>query len=372
VLSVINNKTIYNEIEYVYSIAAIISVLFELGIRNNLLYEYKDSQNTDKLINDVTSYFGFQVVIYSIFGCFLSVYCVITGSGTWLALYVFVRSIVNYFTSFFNLLYRLVDTPSRIFIYSIAINLLTTIISLLFWISFDYIDIHVFFICQSFFVIFLAIYSCKYVSTETLLGIKQYLARSIKYAWPITMNIFLFMIINNYGKLYARNFLTADEMTHISLVQRLSLFVQLAHTSAAGYLSKRLFLDKSNKIDIKLLALYSTMVFGGTLVTILTIPFLRFFKGELYLTFDTVTFLLIGYTIAWCYGSYFELYLNKYNKNILLPLFTGLSTTVFLIVAHSGVFEPLLNISMGMFIAMLVNFTLILFSILKLEKSSHA
>lgn len=371
ILSVFGDKTIYNDIEYVYSLSAIMLVILDFGITNNLLYEYRSTDDEDKLVNRVVSYFRIQILFYLLISISLLIYSVITGKGEELLFYVMVRAIYSYFISFYNLYFRLVDKPSKIFLYSIVTNLLTIITCVIFWINTKKIDTHIFFAVQTIFVVFLGAYFFRKFSKYDFAGLMKYVVKSVKYAWPIILNVFLFMIINNYGKLYARNYLTPDEMTHISLVQRLSLFVQLAHGSAAGYLSKRLFLDKCNKINIKILILYSIMLFGGALVTFMSIPFIWYFKKDLCLNLDSVTLLLIGYTIAWCYGAYFELYLNKYNKNFFLPIFTGVSAVIFICLVHFGPFQPLINISLGMFVSMAINFILILFTVIKIERFQH-
>jgi len=189
---------------------------------------------------------------------------------------------------------------------------------------------------------------------------RAYLKKALAFAWPIILNSFLFMFINNYGKIYARNFLSQEEMFQLSFVQRVALFIQLMHLSLIGYLSKRLYIDRRIGINPRLTLVYSIMLAGAVMAVIAFFAGLRIFHVPFAVELNLVTFLIIGFTVAWCYAGYFEMYVNRMNKNRYILLFSALSALVFIAVLLLPSARPLVTIALSMQAGMLVNLVLIL------------
>ncbi|MCX6827212.1 MAG: hypothetical protein NTV06_08135 [candidate division Zixibacteria bacterium] len=361
VLYIFEDKATYNEIEYIYSIAAIAGVLIELGVKNYFLYAYKEASDRDRLVTNVRDIFFLQFALYAGLGTIIIV-PMLWMKVQWTIAYFFIlaRTLFMYFLSFFAIYYRLIDKPSRIFISSICVNAGTILLLLVAHRWFEKIDLLYFFAGQMLLVAGVVFYFVFRRVKINLLDMTKFIRRSLFYAWPIVLNIFLFMFINNYGKVYARNFLSADEMFQISFVQRLALIIQLAHSSAAAYLSKHIFIDVNDGVNTKIFSLYSIAMFVSTGLVFAALWGINILKLKETVNIDLVTILIVIYTIAWCYTAYFELYVNKMNKNKFILAFSLVSAILFLAVLHFAWSQPLVNITLAMTISMLCNLSLML------------
>ncbi len=330
VLYLFQNKLIYNDLEYIYSVAAIAAIIIELGVRNYFLYAYRESSNREQLVHHVKSLFLFQFLVYSVLSLIiLATVGFVTANLTFIYFYIIVRTLSTYLISFFTIYYRLVDKPSRVFMISLSLNISTILLLLAAKYYFHEINLMYLFVMQ--FVLCLAAV-LYFLTTKAHIAIGDFLNHAkpaLKYSWPIILNLFLFMGINNFGKLYARNFLGTEDMFQISFIQRLALFIQLAHLSASSYYSKSIFISPVNKVDRKVLTLYSGMIFSSVAAVFIILTALHAIKPEMAVNIGWITIFIIGYTMVWCYTAYFELYVNRLNMNKYILLFSGISVLSF-------------------------------------------
>ena len=354
VLYVFKDRGVYNEIEYVYSIATIVAILIELGVRNYFFYAYKEAGDRTQLVRDVRGYFALQFALYTVLSTAVLIVCWLTGTGL-TAVYVFIviRSLYLYLVSYFAVYYRLVDTPSKVFALSISVSILTVALILVAQYYLQSVSLVYFFVSQALLVILAASY---FVFSHWEIGMRRllnYVKASLAFSWPIIIHLFLIMFVNNYGKVYARNFLTEGEMFHLSFVQRAALIIQLAHVSAMGYFSKSLYVDAKNRLNVRIFAVYSFML---ALSAVAAFVFLKLFGMVMTMPeikIDLVAWMLIVYTIVWCYASFFELYFGKMNKTKYIPLSSAVAAIVYLVLIGIEGESRLVVIASGMLISML-------------------
>ena len=82
-----------------------------------------------------------------------------------------------------------------------------------------------------------------------------------------------------------------------------------------------LFID--NKLVVGILAIL--LVFGG-------LAAIKFLNLSFTVDINVVTVLIVTYTVAWCYVAYFELYINRMNKNLYILLFSAVAALIFVTV----------------------------------------
>jgi hypothetical protein len=354
VLYVFKDRGVYNEIEYVYSIATIVAILIELGVRNYFFYAYKEAGDRTQLVRDVRGYFALQFALYTVLSTAVLIVCWLTGTGlTTVYVFIVIRSLYLYLVSYFAVYYRLVDTPSKVFALSISVSILTVALILVAQYYLQSVSLVYFFVSQALLVILAASY---FVFSRWEIGMRRllnYVKASLAFSWPIIIHLFLIMFVNNYGKVYARNFLTEGEMFHLSFVQRAALIIQLAHVSAMGYFSKSLYVDAKNRLNVRIFAVYSFML---ALSAVAAFVFLKLFGMVMTMPeikIDLVAWMLIVYTIVWCYASFFELYFGKMNKTKYIPLSSAVAAIVYLVLIGIEGESRLVVIASGMLISML-------------------
>jgi hypothetical protein len=361
ILYVFKDKAIYNEIEYIYSIAPIAVTVIELGVKDYFLYAYRQSDDRDSLIKNVKGWFLLLLTAYQLLGAVLLSIAALSGLESSLTcVYILVRTIYIFFLSFFTVYYRLVDRPAKVFTFSISVNLVTLIILAAAKFVPGSIDLVYLFVSQAVLCVATLAYYASQRSQIILSGLTGYVKRSLAFAWPIIANLFLSMFISNYGKMYSRNFLSQNEMFHISFVQRTAIFIWLAHASLVGYLTKRIFLDLKAGIDRRVLVLYSTIIVTCVGLVFAFLLTLNFLQVSIAVEINAVTFLIVGFTVVWCYVSFFELYINRINKNKYILLFSTVAAVIFLSILLLEPGPRLYSISLGMFVSMLCNLSLVL------------
>jgi O-antigen/teichoic acid export membrane protein len=359
VLYIFKDKALYNRIEYVLSFSAVIGIAVELGMRNYMLYAYKESKEREKIVREVKGHFFTLFFLYFIVSLVLAIFLPFDLSRRNLDL-IAARTLFSFFLSFFTIYFVVADAPSKVFIFSYLINISTLVIILLTKALGSNPDILYFFLSQIVLNLILFAYILRNFSLVNFRGLFSYLKKSLSYSWPIIINLFLFMVINNYGKIYAFKFLSREEMFQISFVQRIALIIQLAHASSSTYLSKSIYVDESKGVNRMVLRRYTTAIILSSSLAVIIILALDKLFPSMSVRFDMNSIFLILYTIAWCYSAFFELYINKMNRNKVIPVFTLISTMVFLGLPYLFKAHDITSISLAMFVGMLINLGLML------------
>lgn len=360
ILYITKDVQVYNNIEYIFSVANITIVILEIG-RIYLFYGYKIAENREIFLQKAKNYFLFLQLIYSIAGLILWPFISQLESPLGiLYYYIVIRCLYMLFINFYNSYFRLVETPSRIFLYSIPINIITIILIYLFFRLKWGITLEMFFLPQcmvSLGSVLLFLFRFKWKWT---LGLISYIRDGILFAWPIILNALIVSFVNNYGKIYAYNFLSESEMYSFSYVLRIAMIIQMAHASVLAYYSKEIYISVKKGFDKSILQLYSLFIGIAVILSVIFIlTFNRFLSTE-QIRIDVTFFLILLYVLLWCFQAFFEIYYNKTNNNKFILLYSLIGGGVYLLLILGLGVKGIKSLSIYMLISVLVNFVLIL------------
>lgn len=362
ILYLFDDKKTYNEVEYIFSIASLLFVFLELGIKPYYFYAYKNSENKTKLISEIKGSINLLVWIYTVvlivsFGLHFSELVHMKA----LYFFIAIRAVYLFLSSFLNYHYRLLDNPSWIYPITISINIGSIGILLIEKIvNLSYNLLFLFFLFPFTFIILYAIKNIKDFNLKILKSFFSILKKAIYYSWPIILNILLISFMNNYGKIYAYEYLNEDAMFQISFALRLSLIIHLAHASALGYLSKNIYINYTPKMFWKNFLLYSKMIGVVVCLALFGIFVTKFFGVLDQFQITLATLLIFIYVIIWCYQSYFEIYYNRIGKTKHVLSFSIISACLFFISIYIFKVDSILKISSVMVVSAFVNFMLIM------------
>lgn len=358
VLHLLDDKDLYNSIEFVYSISSIAIIFLDGGLRSYYFYAYKESSNGDQLIAEVKSLFDRLISIYILLVLTFGIISYSMNLGYELYFIIAVRAIYLLISSFLNYYYRLIEKPLHIYKFTIlsSIGMILVIV-----------------ICKFFNVqANLTLLFLPFILLEVILLIwnnkkginlsidKSLLKKSMIFSWPIIINVLLVTIVNNYGKIYAYQFLSEEEMYQLSFTLRISLIIQLAHASVYGFLGKKIYTNKTyagiKKIFLEYLVFLVVAMAGA--VGLLLIYFEVEYDGEQFSIFWPGIYL---YTMLWCLQGFFEGFLSKHNRNKNLLIYSGISSSIFvLLLVYFGNTITVNLIILCMIVFVVVNFSLIL------------
>ena len=245
-------------------------------------------------------------------------------------LFILIRSIYALTVAFYSYYFRLIDDPSKIYKYSLSVSLLTLFfVGCIYLLSIN-IELLYFFLFQIILIVYFI-----YVGKRSVLNFKfskfiLYAKEAINYSYPIMINLIMITVITQFGKVYAYNFLSINDMTVLSFIQRISLILVLFHSSLSGFYAKKLFTSNDINVHKKIFRLYFSVI---SAVSFLIFISLYFSIGLGYLQVDVLlVFVMLLSTFIWCITAYFELYFNRDNKNKYVPLVTLIGFVVFIMV----------------------------------------
>lgn len=328
VLYFYKDQNIYNDIEYVFSVASIFVIFLDFGINTYYFYGFKESKDRSSFIEKVRHYFGISIVMYMIIGLLLFPISFFFKQVNFLIFFVCIRILYLLFLNFHASYFRLKDSPSKIYWYSIPINLLTIALvvvlkntsnSILFW----------FFIPQLLLLCISSYYFIRFIKFIDVKEFKLFMKEAILFSWPIILNVSLIAYVGNFGKIYAYNYLSSDEMYQISYTLRISLIIQMAHTSIISFYSKAIYEDDSSSFNFNILKKYIIFLSVALFLFFGFILIMNQLKIVTPINLDVANLLIVIYTLLWCFRSYIELYFGKHNKNKVILIISVVSTSLF-------------------------------------------
>lgn len=317
-----SDKLLFNNIEYIYSIASLAMIFFELGLKNYLFYGYKINRDKDKFLYEIKLLYNFLILVYTLI---LIIAFLSTKLTSLLIPFFGIRLIFSMLSTFYFSYFRLKDKPSIIFYYTVPVNLLTFILIYFNTSSNHNLSLYHIYILPFLSIILFNLYQLK----NTILKGKntQYILKALQFSLPVMINLLLMGLINQFGKLYAYNNLDINEMFDLSLIQRISTIIVLIHASIVGFFTKKLFMSKSLIEHKNIFKLYFfTILFTALSIYlfILAANNINILDINIYL----LNIFLIG-TMIWCYNAYFELYFNRSNKNRYIPMISLFAFTAY-------------------------------------------
>ncbi|MGF1730517.1 hypothetical protein [Photobacterium kasasachensis] len=325
VLFLVNDVELFNKIEYIYSLSAFLVIFLDFGVKNYLFYGYRNSNNrcdflaqTQRFTYIITSFYIAIVFLLAAISLLD-----IAEIDVLLFVFVFIRVTYSMLTVLMGYFYRLINTPSKIFNYTITVSILTMVILAVYSILEWKVNLLVFFTFYIAIIIAYCTFNFNLIKSFDYLESSQLVKSAIRYSYPLMINLVMVTVINQFGKVYAYNFLSSDDMMSLSVVQRITLIITLVHSSILGYFSKNLFVNDSKKSHYKIFSFYFALMLL-VICVILALYQVNSMFNVLEITISNVYLsLMLLATLLWCITAYFEVYYNKFNKNKLIPLITS-------------------------------------------------
>jgi hypothetical protein len=370
ILFIIKDKELYSFVEVAFSYATLIMIVLELGVSNYLFFGYKNSEDRELFLMKSIINFKFLLVIYFLFSCLLFVSIKLYDENL-LVLFVIViiRTLFTFYLKFFSNIYRLRDKPAGIYL----ISIITNAVSFLLLILANYFvwpDKLFYFFLPSLLLIVGVSFNFVFFefSSFKLNDFKEFLNKSLRYSWPIIINVLAMSYMNNYAKIYAFEHLSQEEMVQISYIMRIGLIIQLTHAAFSSYFSKSIFMDSSSTFNFKFFKQYTVvLIVALMLVTGIMAATNFLFSAQLYIPLITSTFLFLVYILLWCFVGYLEIYFGIKNANRMVLYFSIASSVIYTFMLKFGGEINVFKLSLYMVISAVVNLLLVIFGLYKLK-----
>tara|TARA_B100000674_G_C37900370_1_gene943417 strand:+ start:401 stop:1597 length:1197 start_codon:yes stop_codon:yes gene_type:complete len=315
VLMLSNNVELYNQIEYVFSISAVLVVFIDFGLISEMFFGYKNVVEKKKFLFQRRSEFNLLIFIY---GTIISL-LILIGKLDWLYILILIKSVFIILNNFFNNYYRLNDKIIKSFLFSIPIHITSYLFILIYFLANNKVEIEIVFLNL---FIGLGVYYLAIITKKNgdILKLFNTIVSTLRYSFPLIINFFFISVINHFGKIYSYNFLSDSHMYEISVIQRLSSILLLLHTSIYSYYAKSLFNSNNLQVHKSIFSSYVTTQLIFSILIFLSVYTVQYFI-EIGISLFLLKIYLLGVLIRCC-ASYFEVYFNSHNKNSLIPFLT--------------------------------------------------
>jgi len=368
ILFIVTDKSLYTLIEVAFSYATIALVLIELGLSNYLFRGYKEADDKKVFIENAKDLFRGMLAIYSLITLMICSYLYLNGSE-FLILFSLtaVRALFTFYVNFYSNIYRLTDRPSRIYLFTIAVNLSSVLLLIIAYRA-GMKNSLLFFYLPS--MVLILAFCFRLFSDASRWNFNRFvglLKKALAFSWPIMANVLAMSFINNYGKIYAFGHLSEAETVQISYILRIGLIVQLGHTAFASYFSKSLFMDQSETFDFKIFRQYALIIFLSILAVVMLILITNsWFGSPIKVPFEVSTFLFLFYIVLWCFVGYLEIYFGVKSANRLILYYSVTSSAVYIFLLKISTNIDLLKLSIFMAVAGIVNIVLVIAGLIRL------
>lgn len=316
ILKLFHNNDLYNQVEYILSISIILGSLLDFGLSKYFFYGYRNDEDKNKFVKEIeTGYlimFALQtaiVVIALIIYPFASYEIIIVWSC------ILIRGIFLAFTNFKLNIYRLTDNAAKIFYISIPVSIISIIILVAAYhhsknVGFYFMGIFIF---ELLYIIYhFRNFKQRSISWDTMKGL---MVSSFKFAWPTVINTFVLSYVLNYGKIYAYNYMSKDNMTTLALMQRFMVVTLLAHSSAAAFFTKEIFAEGEIVLGWKLVRSYTEIMIGSIVMLVAGVWVNNFFHFVTQVQLNATFFLLLAFYVSNCYSAFIGTYFSVLNTN---------------------------------------------------------
>ncbi len=366
ILIVFDDKQTYNVIEYIYSIAAIVVVFIDVQ-RYYVFYGYRKSDDRDAYVKDSKAFFCVLNFCFVIIGLFTFLGISLVKGWQIYILYIAVRSLYLSGISYYNYHYRLIDTPNKIFKISISIAGGTILVLLLGKFFESEKLLFIFFLLPFCWVLYVVFMGVKILLKSNIKYFQKYFFAVLKYSWPIILQILCYSIVNSYGKIYAFNNLSQQDMYVFSYTMRISLVIFMIHTSFWAYYNKRIYLE--GLISNKIMKWYLFFLLLACAFSIVVVAVWNSFFISKEIPIDITFLLLMGYTFCYSCKSCYEMYFSIWNKNIILLAFYFVYCLMYILLLLLFETITLRNLAMAMFISTLF-FFIVLYCYVTIHKKN--
>lgn len=319
VMKVIKKPEIYNSIEYVISLSILLSIFIDLGLKNYLIYFARQLGHKERAILLSISAFKilFGLHVLAILGVLCSSYFFQDAD-----LYLVSLAIAR--ASALTIIGLSMQTMilSGYSAFSLVLSLVNWILCGLCFLapsSFSTLGITTLFFTGSFLIVLSSIFFV-FIADLKLEMRKSFshLSESLQWGWPILLSAAAGMAVANVSKIYAFNDLSIEESVAFSFWMRIFSLIQLTHVAVISVLVIQIY-DSSHK---GILWGNFQRYINCILVIALFVVILPFCSQIFLPTFPIIGWVeivsLASYFIFWVIGAYFETYLIKNAKNLLI------------------------------------------------------
>lgn len=376
VLSLFKDKSVYVNIEYIYSLVVVVVPFLDLGLSGYFFYAYRNNDSFRKVIADVIKLFHIIYIGAFVLGVALIFFHFFIFPFEKHIIYIVFRSIFILTFTFLTSYYRLVNKPQKALFVTLSANFISLSFLLVFFLMGEGFSLWFIFIGQIIFCVFYffkVLYRVitKWVKTYQPFSKFELIKKSILFSWPNIIQVFILMYIANYGKINAIENMSVDNGVLLSLSQRFSMLIQLTHSAILGFLMKDIFV-KGDVLSIKksILFKYLFLLFSAVIaVAVVVIGYFYMFGNSYDVGFLLLNIsLIVGYTFLWCVYSYFEVYYSRENKNTIKMYLAIINGIIFITIFNLLPYDYIVRITLSMFVSTLIT---LLISIIILKKRNY-
>ena len=359
-LLILQDKSLYNEIEYIYSISLIIYILCDGGIKNFSLVFYRTSKNKKNFLDNNYKYINTISVYYFCLTIVLILFLSLISQYEALYLFIFFRVLFLININYHKIHFSLKSKQNNILYLSLLVSISTVGYLTFKFYFFETINI---FDCFLFNIIILSLFLIYNVSNKYFLNFEKILnifKKSLSFSYPLILNSLIFIFIMHFIKIYSYNYLSDNEMTQISFVTRFMLIIMFLHSGFNNFYYKKFFNMKEKKFDYKIFFNYFLILLLSSFLIFFIFPIV---SSILYLDLkiDLIFVLIISYTFIWCVSAFLEQYLNKFYQNKYILYYSIISLFFYtLVIIYFEQFAMLERICLAMIISISIYFVLIL------------
>jgi len=351
-LFVYHSTVMYSKMEYVFSVAMMILPIADLGLRSYMFYFYKESSEHEKSIAALNETISLLVSFYALL-CLASLFL----GFAWIGWMILARMAFQLLNTYLNNHYRLIDLSSFCSIFSCGTLVFVAIVLLLQGqtaIQYGVQTYHILIFAST--VLALLVLFPPKINRAVLGRVASLLLQSIKFSWPIILNVWTVTAVGNFAKIYIYHHFSTDDMAMFSFVQRLSYVIVLVHVAIQGYYAKKVYMGTEKEI-MKIFTFYSLFIVTlSVLMAAANWVAVNYFSVKV--SFDPmVSILIIMYSMFWCFSAFIEAIFGRMNKNIITFLINAIALAVYGLLVFFGN-KSMLDFSAAMALSMFVGFAL--------------
>lgn len=317
VLKGLHDETAYTTIEYIISISVMIATFGDLGIRNYILFQYR--QSGDKAATTRLTLAGYSCILVFQGGiiaiavlavAFTGSAASVTSAGPLIAAALLRAGALGTTTMAYQLAV-LHHRPALASLPSLC-QWLAVLAAMLVWPT-DASSTLGMTIAVPCLPLMLAglVFSARALRKVGLhMAVKQ-VATAARWGWPLLASAALSIGIANMSRIYGFSHLAQPELIALTFWLRVLSIVQLTHATVMTTLALEIYDHRERGILLGNLKIYLKTL-GGALALVFALLVAALGWPELAPAISIGAFCAIGaYTLAWCLGAYLETYVTR-------------------------------------------------------------
>lgn len=356
VLNLFQEQENFIQLEYILSTVNIVATLSDLGLNGYMFFMYQKAHDKQEAIakSRQISEVLFILLMTVALGTILFHFYIFPIH--FLLLFIIIRALFNYITTFFTSYFRLIDQPVKVLYVSLTVSASSLLLLLAFYSYGQSFSLWLIFIPQLALILYylIRILSTFDRSSFSVRGTLQIILRSLEFSWPSIVQVFLMVYMQNYGKINALDKLSSGDGVFLGYTLRFCMLIQLAHASLVGFYAKSILAGEDLfNISTQIMKLYGgTLILTCILVVMTMLTYQAYFIHQESLNEKSLLNILLAlYTLFWCFYSYLEMYYARINRNRIKLYLTFAILFVFMIALKFLPFELLQNIAYAMFLS---------------------